>query len=121
MFAASAIFPQEIRLRHPFAMPEQEVIGCNHSIGCFCVNTGKTPLERISMRPSGLSLVLPQNPADIIASIQIHPALALTGRSDIDHLVKKDPAKRRDLGNNDPDNSGLEAGRWQQGRPRQYN
>ena len=39
----------------------------------FCVNTGEKPLERISMRPAGVSLVcrkipaLPVNPSKIIS------------------------------------------------------
>ncbi|MGB8817965.1 MAG: hypothetical protein WCC66_08615, partial [Rhizobiaceae bacterium] len=44
-------------------------------------NTGENSLGRISMRPSGLSLVLPQNPSDTIASTQKHPALAAFGLS----------------------------------------
>ncbi|MGB8818826.1 MAG: hypothetical protein WCC66_12990, partial [Rhizobiaceae bacterium] len=54
---------------------ERDVIGWNHCIGFFRANTGENSLGRISMRPSGLSLVLTQNPSDTIASTQKHPAL----------------------------------------------
>jgi hypothetical protein len=57
-------------------MPQlkRDVFRWNLRSECICANTGEKSLERISMRPSGLSLVLPQNPAAAMASIQKHPA-----------------------------------------------
>ena len=41
----------------------------------FCGNTGEKALERISMCPAGVSLVLPQNRCAVCDSIQNHLAL----------------------------------------------